>query len=88
MCHAGFRGRDRGRKLEFLPPLGTFLKQPPPQIPWSFTCLVGICTNWNAKRPTQAKICQFDSSIEINEEVLRFHVTVKHTTAMTEGNSL
>lgn len=40
------------------------------------------------KGSSQAKVCQFDDALVVNEEVLGLEISVKHTTTVTEVYSL
>lgn len=50
--------------------------------------LMGVDPYRYTKSPSQAKICQFDNSLVINKEVLRFQVTMEDTSTVTEVNAL
>lgn len=42
----------------------------------------------NTKGSSQAKVCQFDNSLVVNQEVLGFQITVEDSTTVTEVNAL
>ncbi len=50
--------------------------------------LMGVDPDRNTKGPSQAKVCQFDNSLVVNQEVLGFQVPVKDSTTVTEVNAL
>lgn len=50
--------------------------------------LVGIHPHRNTKGPSQAKVCQFDNALIVNQEVLGFQVPVEDSATVTEVNAL
>ena len=54
---------------------------------WKDRHLMSVDPDRNAKGSSQAKVCQFDYSFVVNEEVLGFQVTVEDSTTVTEINS-
>lgn len=50
--------------------------------------LMGVDPDGNPKGSCQAKICQFNDALVVDEEVLGFEVPVKDTTTVTEVYSL
>lgn len=50
--------------------------------------LVGVDPDGNTKSPCQAKVCQFNNTLVVDEEVLRLEVPVKDTTTVTEVYAL
>lgn len=49
---------------------------------------MGVDPNRNTKRSSQAKICQFDYSLVVDQEVLGFQVPVEDSTTVTKVNAL
>lgn len=49
---------------------------------------MGVDPDRNTKGPSQAKVCQFDNSLVVDQEVLRFQVPVEDSTTVTEVNAL
>lgn len=49
---------------------------------------MGVDPHRDSKGSSQAKICQFDDTLVVNEEVLGLEVPVKDTTTVTEVYSL
>ena len=47
-----------------------------------------IHPNRYTKRSGQSKICQFDDSLAINEEVLWFEISVQYSPLVAEQNAL
>ena len=45
---------------------------------------MGVCSNRDSKSSTKTKVCQLDCSLVINEEILRFQVTMEDTFGMAE----
>lgn len=55
---------------------------------WTASHLVGIHPHRNTKGPSQAKVCQFDNALIVNQEVLGFQVPVEDSATVTEVNAL
>lgn len=49
---------------------------------------MSVDSDRNTKGPRQAKVCQFDDSFVVNQEVLWFQVSVENSAAVTEVNAL
>lgn len=49
---------------------------------------MGVDPNRNTKSSSQAKVCQFDNSLVVDQEVLGFQVPVEDSTTVTEVNAL
>lgn len=49
---------------------------------------MGVDPNRNTKGPSETKVCQFDNSLVVDEEVLGFQVPVEDPTTVTEINAL
>lgn len=49
---------------------------------------MGVDPDGNTEGPSQAKVCQLDDSLVVNQEVLRFQVPVEDSTTMTEEDPL
>jgi len=47
------------------------------------TYFVGVRSYWDTKSPRQSKICEFNVSVGINEQVLWFEISMKDTMAVT-----
>jgi len=49
---------------------------------------MGVSPDWNAERPGQAKVCQFDHAQYVDEKILGLEVSVQHSVGVAELNSL
>lgn len=49
---------------------------------------MGIDPNRNTKGSSQAKVCQFDNSLVVDQEVLGLQVPVEDSSTVTEVNAL
>lgn len=47
-----------------------------------------VGANWNPKRSCQAKVCQLDLALGIDEEVLGLQVPVENPVRVAEGQAL
>lgn len=50
--------------------------------------LMGKDPDRNTRSSSQAKVCQFDNSLVVDQEVLGFQVPVEDSTTVTEVNAL
>ncbi len=50
--------------------------------------LVGVRSDGNPKRPSEAKVGQFDGSLLVDEKVLGLQVPVQHSTRVAEHDAL
>ena len=41
--------------------------------------LVCVCSNWYSERSAESKVCQFDCSLLVDEQVLWFEVAMEYT---------
>lgn len=60
-------------------------------LPWSVIMiphLVCVDPDRNTKGPSQAKVCKFDNTFVVNQEVLGFQVPVEDSTTVTKVNAL
>lgn len=49
---------------------------------------MGVDPDRNTKGPSQAKVCQFNDSLVVDQEVLRFKVPVEDSATVTEVDAL
>jgi hypothetical protein len=49
---------------------------------------VSICADWDAESTSKTKISQLDSSLTIDEQILRLEVAVQNAMGVAEGDSL
>lgn len=48
---------------------------------------MGICAEWNAKGASEAEIADFEVSILVDEEVLRFEIAVEDAVGVAVANA-
>lgn len=49
---------------------------------------MGIDPDRNTKGPSQAKVCQFDDSLVVNQQILGLQITMEDSATVTEVNAL
>lgn len=50
--------------------------------------LVGVDPDRNTKGSSQAKVCQFDNALVVDQQILWFQVTMEHSATVTEVDAL